>query len=334
MVTFCKFFKNFLRTFCLLKCTYLVKGQNENKEGEKMEKLKRAIILEELVKLTGDYKLAIVLNQLIYWTQFVKDVDAYMAEEQKRKQMPHLEARNGWVYKSSEELADETMMMVSKKTMREYLKQLIDCGWVEERRNPKFLWDHTKQYRVNLVKIQQDLQELGYSLQGYKHDFSLDVMEEKKGGVEAPRGEEPALFSLVEMEEHVSKGEGMKGSSNGDSGSVAAKGKRGRGDRKNVAPVGEIVAYLNETASKNFKAEAGKTRRLIQARFNEGFDLEDFKKVIDNKCFDWIADSRMSKFLRPETLFGPKFEAYLNEESNLEGEAAFERYIKELEKDG
>lgn len=303
-------------------------------DGEEMEKLKRAIILEELVELTGDYKLAIVLNQLIYWTQFVKDFDAYMVEEQKRKHMPHLEARNGWIYKSSDELANETMMKVSTKTMRDYLKQLIDCGWLEERSNPKILWDHTKQYRVNLVKVQQDLDELGYTLQGYKLGFSFDSLEGEKGADDALRAEEPELFSLLATEEHLSTGEGENEvSSNWNGGSVTAKGMKARRNRRQVAPVRDIVAYLNENALKNFKPEAGKTKRLIQARFNEGFCLEDFKKVIDNKCFDWIGDSRMSKFLRPETLFGPKFEAYLNEESNLEGEAAFDRYIKELEDD-
>jgi len=46
---------------------------------------------------------------------------------------------------------------------------------------------------------------------------------------------------------------------------------------------------------------------------NDGFTLEDFKTVIDKKCADWLNDAKMCKFLRPETLFGPKFEGYLNE---------------------
>ncbi|MFA9559513.1 hypothetical protein ACERII_19570 [Evansella sp. AB-rgal1] len=45
-----------------------------------MESLKCALIKEELVELTGDYKLSIVLNQLIYWTEFVRDFDSYMEE--------------------------------------------------------------------------------------------------------------------------------------------------------------------------------------------------------------------------------------------------------------
>lgn len=75
----------------------------------------------------------------------------------------------------------------------------------------------------------------------------------------------------------------------------------------------DIVEYLNKKANKNYKHNSDKTRRFIDARLNEGFTLEDFKKVIDNKCRSWLNDERMNQYLRPETLFGTKFEAYLNE---------------------
>ena len=73
-----------------------------------------------------------------------------------------------------------------------------------------------------------------------------------------------------------------------------------------------IVEYLNEKAHKNYKADTSKTKSLIDARLNEGFTYEDFVKVIDTKCSSWI-DTDMEKYLRPETLFGNKFEGYLNE---------------------
>lgn len=72
-----------------------------------------------------------------------------------------------------------------------------------------------------------------------------------------------------------------------------------------------IVEYLNENADTNYKASSKKTKSLIHARINEGFTVDDFKKVIDNKCADWLG-SEFEKFLRPETLFGTKFESYLN----------------------
>lgn len=85
-------------------------------------------------------------------------------------------------------------------------------------------------------------------------------------------------------------------------------------------PYEEIMNYFNSKTKKNLKHTTGKTRALIKARWNEGFRLDDFKKVIDNKCFDWLVPGKKfsngtltSTYVRPSTIFGPKFEEYLNE---------------------
>lgn len=74
-----------------------------------------------------------------------------------------------------------------------------------------------------------------------------------------------------------------------------------------------IVDYLNKKTGKNFKSDSSKTRKLIDARFNEGYTIEDFRKVIDTKVAQWKGDPKMDGYLRPETLFSNKFEGYLNE---------------------
>lgn len=79
-------------------------------------------------------------------------------------------------------------------------------------------------------------------------------------------------------------------------------------------PYKEIVAYLNEKADRGFRYQTPKTQRLIKARWNEGFKQEDFEKVIDIKVGQWKGKADMEKYLRPETLFGTKFEGYLNEQ--------------------
>lgn len=71
-----------------------------------------------------------------------------------------------------------------------------------------------------------------------------------------------------------------------------------------------IVDYLNEKANKSFKSTTKKTISLINSRLTEGFVEEDFYKVIDNKVHDWLTDTKMSDYLRPETVFGNKFESY------------------------
>lgn len=74
-----------------------------------------------------------------------------------------------------------------------------------------------------------------------------------------------------------------------------------------------VVDYLNCSTGKNYKSNTKATRSLIDARIREGFSLSDFKQVIDTKTKAWKKDEKMSMFLRPNTLFGTKFESYLNE---------------------
>lgn len=75
-----------------------------------------------------------------------------------------------------------------------------------------------------------------------------------------------------------------------------------------------VVAFLNEKTGAKYRASSQSTRRLIDARVNDGFTLEDFKTVISKKCAEWKGTD-MEKYLRPETLFGTKFEGYLNAKS-------------------
>lgn len=74
-----------------------------------------------------------------------------------------------------------------------------------------------------------------------------------------------------------------------------------------------IIEHLNKAANKSFKSTTKKTISLVDARLKEGFVEEDFYKVVDNKVLNWLEDDKMNAYLRPETLFGNKFESYLNE---------------------
>ena len=74
----------------------------------------------------------------------------------------------------------------------------------------------------------------------------------------------------------------------------------------------EIVDCLNEKTGKKFRYDTTNTIKCINARWNDGYVLEDFKKVIDIKYSTWKG-TEWEKYLRPETLFGTKFESYLNE---------------------
>ncbi|MEW4236463.1 conserved phage C-terminal domain-containing protein [Bacillus thuringiensis] len=92
--------------------------------------------------------------------------------------------------------------------------------------------------------------------------------------------------------------------------------------KSNPIPYKDILDYLNEKANKNFNPKAEGHRKLIRARWNEGYKVEDFKKVIDNKISQWFGKKSfdgkpLDQFLRPSTLFAQKhFDNYLNETVN------------------
>lgn len=73
-----------------------------------------------------------------------------------------------------------------------------------------------------------------------------------------------------------------------------------------------IINYLNRTIGSHYRYQSRATQRLIKARLNEGYTREDFETVIDKKASKWKG-TEMEQYLRPETLFGTKFEGYLNE---------------------
>ncbi|QIW18555.1 phage replisome organizer N-terminal domain-containing protein [Bacillus thuringiensis] len=84
-------------------------------------------------------------------------------------------------------------------------------------------------------------------------------------------------------------------------------------DNAQSIPYQEIVDYLNMKTKTNYKHTSKKTQDLIKARWKEGFGLTHFQQVIDIKASQWIDNTEMSGYLRPITLFGTKFESYLNE---------------------
>lgn len=78
----------------------------------------------------------------------------------------------------------------------------------------------------------------------------------------------------------------------------------------------EIIDFLNDKCNKHFKVNTKNTIDIINKRLKEGFEVEDFKKVILKKSKQW-KNTDYDKFLRPTTLFGDKFEGYLNENTSF-----------------
>ena len=81
---------------------------------------------------------------------------------------------------------------------------------------------------------------------------------------------------------------------------------------KEDIPFAEIINHLNDKAGTHYRASTVKTQAHIRARWNEGYRLGDFKRVVDVKCAEWIG-TEFERYLCPDTLFGPKFEKYANQ---------------------
>ena len=80
-----------------------------------------------------------------------------------------------------------------------------------------------------------------------------------------------------------------------------------------TSEIAEIVDYLNAMTGQHYRANTKKTVELIEKWLKLDFTVEDFKTVIYKKAREWGNNPKMVGFLRPETLFGNKFESYLNQ---------------------
>ena len=167
-----------------------------------VSKIKKAVIREDLLSITANYKEAIILNQFIYWSERVEDADKFIKAENeiaKRNGEPEKEPLYGWIYKAAEELADEVMLGLSASQVRKYIAKLVEYGYIQRRNNPKYRWDRTFQYKVNLVNIAKALKAKGYPL----NDYKITIPDE-----DAELNARPCAFNENEMSNQTSAGDG------------------------------------------------------------------------------------------------------------------------------
>ena len=108
-------------------------------------------------------------------------------------------------------------------------------------------------------------------------------------------------------------------------------------------PYSEIIGYLNTKTGQKLKPTTKAYQKLIRARWNDGYKLQDFKTVIDNKAYEWQG-TKFWKYMTPKTLFAQShFDEYLNankreENSNNHGgydidEEAQKKFFEEINSD-
>ena len=151
---------------------------------------KRCLIKEEFVELTGDFVDAVILAQMEYWQRRTEDIDAFISEENGRRSRSgippvNVESLSGWVYKTSQQLGAETMLGLADESIRRHLSRIVSNGWLMMRDNPTHRWDRTKQYRLDLKKIEADLEALGWSLTEWSKKGSDERCNPHQAGIDS-----------------------------------------------------------------------------------------------------------------------------------------------------
>ncbi|MGH2063928.1 phage replisome organizer N-terminal domain-containing protein [Aerococcus urinaeequi] len=230
------------------------------------------------------------------------------------------------IYYTDEMLA--TICNQTLNTMRLAISTLEQFGMIEKYQDGLIEianWSkHQSTDKMEQMKIQnrerqqkyyyrQQLREIGYEEKDIPDDLEALKKEFEKPNVS---------LTLPNATEVRSKKIDVRSKRNTLSGS----------DEPDRVPYEEITDYLNEKAGSQFRSSTKKTQSLIKARFNEGFKIDDFKRVIDIKTDEWLNNKEMSKYLRPETLFGTKFESYLNQEHKpVSNNSANEQWLNQLD---
>ena len=162
--------------------------------------------------------------------------------------------------------------------------------------------------------------------QGWQVRINDLVDASDKDGIDAIRAGMKELKAFKYAELKTDRGEDGKVSGKHwevyeiatDIGKIPTSGKTDDGKtptttNKDISIYSRVTEILNEQAGTKYRASSKKTQSLINARVREGATIEDFRKVITHMVAKWRNDAKMAQYLRPETLFGTKFESYLND---------------------
>lgn len=228
------------------------------------------VVPKLFVKLTGDLTTAILLNQIVFYSDKSKRTDGYF-------------------YKSHKEWEEE--ICLTKRQVSYSTAKLKEMGLVETKLM-KANGAPTLHYKLDYDKLVQWI--VTNCNNGKSQNVTIDYNNMSQSLTEiTTETTTETTTEITTLKDNMPSDQKERS--------------------KDCIPYEDIVSYLNEQAGKSFQHKTAKTRSLIKARFKDGFTIDDFKRVIDIKTAQWLKDSHMNQYLRPETLFGTKFEGYLNE---------------------
>ena len=241
--------------------------------------------LAEKIGLNG----AIVIQQFHYWLSSSK----------------HIIDGRKWIYNSYKEWEGQFKFW-SGKTIQRIIRSLEEQGYLLSANHNRSKQDKTKWYTINYEKL-AELDE------GFEGNLSPSTEQKDERDETTCTTETDNVGARAGQNEELEETQCPTGKDNMYQPLPESTTKTNSERKNNTLPFSEIITYLNDQTNSRYKANSRKTKELIRARFNEGYGLEDFKRVIEIKTEEWRDDPVWSKYLRPETLFGTKFESYLNQ---------------------
>lgn len=253
----------------------------------------------DLALALGSLDEAAVLQQLDYWLE----------------RSNHQIDGSSWVYNTIDDWLMHFPWIKSDTTMRRYFSDLKRRGLIVTGNFNRLGFDRTLWYTIDYQQV-QSFKEKFY--QKISKELARLLIDGVKGPHPAARQKQKNPAKMAVSIEPKSPNGSMQNRPNNTREYPERNTDNNTDNTATVAvPYLEILNYLNEKSGHQFKANDYNCK-FIRALWQKGYRLADFKKVIDNKCADWLGvktrDGRpLAQFLRPSTLFGEKFERYLEE---------------------
>jgi|GEM_PF-7004657 len=284
----------------------------------------RLIILREwqVEACDGDRCAGLLLSFFEYWHN-IKLEQSRKARESNDVAEKHGDERTQdeslYQFHTEKQLEEGLLGLYKRTKIKKSLEKLERLGYISihNNPNPKYRFDRTRHFLFHSDAVNVFLANRGIKKSG-QCDKSGGQSTDKSGQSDINGSAIPEITTETSSE-------------------ITLK-------NKNNGVHAQIINYLNQKTGKKFSPTSRHTRGLIAARLREGYTLNDFKKVIDNKVMSWkgriVDGAPMDNYLRPDTLFRPtKFESYLNElpyrqpEENNEAFAFWYRKPKDITKE-
>lgn len=203
-----------------------------------------------------------------------------------------------WTYQSVRDMQEKSFSFWSISTINRAVNKLIDEGYIIEGNFNKKKYDKTRWFALNFETL-NELESISINGDdtGVFHNDTRSIQNDTRSIQNDTTIPEITTEITTEKNHSPAKAE-------------------------QKIPYKEVIEYLNEKTGKSISYRANGNRKLIRARINEGYTVDDLKKVIDNKVNDWFGKGikfsngkPAEDYLHPSTLFITKnFDKYLNQE--------------------